>query len=145
MLQSPSRAWLRCLVGILACGPTLMALGGCHHRSSGLNERVAYGQPNDEQIPRGFPGVDVSRTSRGGVSIRLLSARVGDGDPLYLIDGAPAVVDRGLGISWLRPEDIAGIRVLKDPAETAVYGPRGVNGVILVTTKLAEAMRRRKP
>jgi TonB-dependent SusC/RagA subfamily outer membrane receptor len=37
------------------------------------------------------------------------------------------------GINWLRREDIARIEVLKNPADLAIYGPRGVNGVILIT------------
>jgi TonB-dependent SusC/RagA subfamily outer membrane receptor len=67
---------------------------------------------------------------------------VGDGPPLYVIDDAHIVVDPGVGINWLEPEDIIQIRVLKTPAETSVYGPRGVNGVILITTKLAVGRRK---
>lgn len=152
MSRSPV-PWLRSLAGILACGPTLMAVGGCHHRSSAVNEPSAAERviaPRDRQgndhrgLPH-FPGLDVSRTPGGGVTIRVLSAMVGDGHPLYVIDGAPVVSDPRRGISWLRPEDIARIRLLKEPVETSVYGPHGVNGVILVTTKQADAVRSRQP
>jgi TonB-dependent SusC/RagA subfamily outer membrane receptor len=39
-----------------------------------------------------------------------------------------------VGLDWLSPADIMRIDVLKYPAETSVYGPRGANGVILITT-----------
>jgi TonB-dependent SusC/RagA subfamily outer membrane receptor len=61
---------------------------------------------------------------------------VGNGDPLYVIDGDPVMIPAG-GISWFKPEDIAQIKVLKYPDELALYGPRGVNGVIVITTKQA--------
>ena len=45
------------------------------------------------------------------------------------------------GIDWFKPEDIAEIKVLKGPAELAIYGPRGVNGVIVITTMQAAKRR----
>ena len=60
---------------------------------------------------------------------------VGDGQPLYVIDGAPLRLPPNRGIDWFKPEDIAEIKVLKAPHELAEYGPNGVNGVILITTK----------
>ena len=67
---------------------------------------------------------------------------MGDGPPLYVIDDAHIVVDPGSGIHWFKPEDIIQVRVLKTPAETSVYGPSGVNGVILITTKLGVGHRK---
>jgi TonB-dependent SusC/RagA subfamily outer membrane receptor len=129
---------------------TLMAPGGCHQRSS-QPARPSAAEPSirsgrgstDEQLGRRFPGLSVSRTPSGGVSIRVLTALVGDGPPLYIIDGTPMHVDPGRGIDWLRLEDIEHVRLLKDPSDTAVYGPRGANGVILVTTQLAARTRPR--
>lgn len=151
MSQSPSRAWLRRVAGTLACAPTLVALGACHHRSSAVSEPAPAErtvrrdqQSNDERLPR-FPGVDVIRTRSGGFSIRIVSGLVGGGDPIYIIDGMETVVEPRRGIDWLAPEDIVRINALKDPAQTAVYGPRGVNGVILITTKRAAMARRREP
>ncbi|MFN2564450.1 MAG: TonB-dependent receptor plug domain-containing protein [Gemmatimonadaceae bacterium] len=153
MSLSLSRPALRQAAGVLACGPALVALGGCHHGSSPLRasspaERVTIGhgqQANDEALRRRFPGVDVMRTPSGGVAIRMISGLAAGGPPLYVIDGAPVLVDPSRGFDWLKPEDIERINVLKDPAETAVYGPRGVNGVILITTKQVEALRKRGP
>lgn len=48
----------------------------------------------------------------------------------------------GRGIDWFKPEDIAEIKVLKYPHELAVYGPSGVNGVIVITTKQAAGRKR---
>ena len=75
--------------------------------------------------------------------MRILSALVGEGQPLYIIDGSPASVDPNRGIDWFTPEDIVRVRVLKDPAETTVYGPLGINGVILITT--TQRLRVRRP
>lgn len=55
---------------------------------------------------------------------------VGNNDPLYVIDGIPAG-----GINEINPADIESIEILKDASTAAIYGSRGANGVILVTTK----------
>ncbi len=51
-------------------------------------------------------------------------------DPLYVIDGIP-----GANVSSISPSDIASMQILKDAASTAIYGARGANGVIIITTK----------
>jgi TonB-linked SusC/RagA family outer membrane protein len=71
------------------------------------------------------PGGDVSIRVRGGSSIKA------DNEPLLVIDGFTS--DQGL--SSLNPNDIKSIEVLKDAGATAIYGSRGANGVIMVTTK----------
>jgi len=53
----------------------------------------------------------------------------GDSDPLYLVDGMP--VDN---VDFISPSDIASIEVLKDASATAIYGARGANGVVMITT-----------
>jgi TonB-dependent SusC/RagA subfamily outer membrane receptor len=83
-----------------------------------------------------FPGVQVRRTTVGfSVRIRGTSTFVSDEEPLYVVDGLPAQVTPGRGLDWLNPADVARIDVLKNPAETSMYGVRGANGVILITTK----------
>jgi TonB-dependent SusC/RagA subfamily outer membrane receptor len=79
--------------------------------------------------------VDVIRMPGGGVRIRLVGGVVGGYEPLFVIDGTTTMVDPRRGIDWLTPEQIATIEVIKDPARTAIYGPRGAHGVIVVTTK----------
>ena len=62
---------------------------------------------------------------------------VGNGEPLYVIDGAQIRIPPNRGIDWFQPEDIADIKVLKAPYEVAEYGANGANGVIVITTRQA--------
>jgi TonB-linked SusC/RagA family outer membrane protein len=73
----------------------------------------------------GSPDADVRIRVRGGMSI------TGDNSPLYIVDGVQ--VENGLSV--ISPQDIQSIDVLKDAAATAIYGARGANGVIVITTK----------
>ncbi len=101
----------------------------------------------------GMPGVGAPVFIRGNASVassfnddRIFS------DPLFVVDGIQVPADRasakgftanalGTGnspISWLNPNDIESIDVLKDAAAAAVYGSRGANGVIIIKTKTAK-------
>jgi TonB-dependent SusC/RagA subfamily outer membrane receptor len=99
-------------------------------------ERTAPGQPIEQQLMDRFPGVDVQRIPGGGVTIRIRgpASFYSGGEPLYVVDGI-ALQMGTTDLRWLNPYDIASIKVLKDPAETAIYGLRGGNGVIVITTK----------
>ncbi len=81
-------------------------------------------------------GVYVSE-SGGGLKIRIRGATslYGNSDPLYVVNDVPVLPDPGGVITFLDPRDIESITVLKDAASTAIYGARGANGVILITTK----------
>ena len=72
----------------------------------------------------GAPGSDITINVRGAASIN------GESTPLYVVDGVP--IDN---LSGINPGDIESIDVLKDAASAAIYGSRGSNGVVLVTTK----------
>lgn len=72
----------------------------------------------------GAPGSDITVNVRGAASINGVST------PLYVVDGVP--LDN---LSGINPSDIQSIDVLKDAASAAIYGSRGSNGVVLVTTK----------
>jgi len=74
------------------------------------------------QSTNGEPGSGYSISIRGNTSINASS------DPLIVVDGFP-------GAEMPPPEDIASMEVLKDASSTAIYGSRGANGVVLVTTK----------
>lgn len=80
-------------------------------------------------------GVYLSMSSGGPGSESTVRVRGvgtnGDSRPLYVIDGSISMT----GISYLNPEDIESMEILKDGASTAIYGARAGNGVILVTTK----------
>jgi TonB-linked SusC/RagA family outer membrane protein len=73
----------------------------------------------------GSPDANVRIRVRGGMSI------TGDNSPLYILDGVQ--VENALNL--IAPQDIQSIDVLKDAAATAIYGARGANGVIVITTK----------
>lgn len=90
----------------------------------------------EELLAGRFPGVHVLPTPSGGFSIRIRGAgSLRDTEPLYVVDGMPVEVTPGRGLDWLDPTDIARIDVLKNPAETSIFGVRGANGVIVITTK----------
>lgn len=73
----------------------------------------------------GSPGAGASIRIRGNSSITASS------EPLYVVDGLIGLTD----ISTINPADIANISILKDASATSIYGSRGANGVILITTK----------
>ncbi len=72
----------------------------------------------------GSPDAEIKIRVRGGGSI------TGDNSPLYIVDGFPVET-----ISDISPADIESVDVLKDASSTAIYGSRGANGVIIITTK----------
>ncbi|MBC7616235.1 MAG: TonB-dependent receptor [Pedobacter sp.] len=73
----------------------------------------------------GSPGAEIQIRVRGGSSL------TGDNSPLYIVDGIQ--VENALSI--LSPNEIQSIDVLKDVASTSIYGSRGANGVVIITTK----------
>lgn len=100
-----------------------------------------------------IPGLDIRQENGvpgGGfvVRIRGQNSIANGNDPLYVIDGVPyssSSLSQGNGIinnspfNYFNPSDIESIEVLKDADATAIYGSRGANGVILITTKKAKA------
>lgn len=78
----------------------------------------------------GSPGGDVSILIRGVGTIN-------DASPLYVIDGVPV----NGGMWYINPADVESIDVLKDASATAIYGSRGANGVVMVTTRQAKEGR----
>ena len=97
-------------------------------------------------------GVQVSKTSSGtggsqSITIRGAKSLLGNNQPLFVIDGIPVTnighstggtwddIDLGDGMGDINPEDVESMTVLKGPNAAALYGARGSNGVILITTK----------
>jgi TonB-dependent SusC/RagA subfamily outer membrane receptor len=95
------------------------------------------GQPIEQVLMGRFPGVTVTRTADGGVSVRIRGTTSirGSNEPLYVIDGVEIQPGPGGSLVGINPNDIASIEVIKDPAGEAMYGVRGANGVIVITTK----------
>ena len=89
-----------------------------------------------DNVLRGMvSGVTITASSgQPGASTQVRVRGIGtinDSNPLYIVDGMPVTG----GIEYINPSDIESIEVLKDAASAAIYGSRGANGVILVTTK----------
>lgn len=109
-------------------------------------EQLIQGRAAGVQITNnsGEPGGGVNVRIRGTSSVR------GGNNPLFVVDGVPlgggdvsgGGFDAGLGrqttrnpLSFINPADIASIDILKDASATAIYGSRGANGVVIITTK----------
>ena len=89
--------------------------------------------------PSGTPGAGISIQIRGSTSLSASS------EPLYVVDGIPMISEdlsglftggqRTNSIADINPTDIESIEILKDASATAIYGSRGANGVVMITTK----------
>ncbi len=89
-------------------------------------DQVLQGRAAGVQVTQagGAPGGDVRVRIRGANSV------LGNNDPLYVVDGFV-----GADFNTVNPNDIETIQVLKDAASTSIYGSRGANGVVIITTK----------
>jgi TonB-linked SusC/RagA family outer membrane protein len=114
----------------------------------------------DQLLQGTVPGVHVNTASNapgGGISVRIrgTASLSASSEPLYVIDGLPIESDEsalpGNGgrdrtappnlLAALNPNDIERIDILKDASATAIYGSRGANGVVLITTKQGQGLR----
>lgn len=94
----------------------------------------------DQMIQGRVSGVQVIQTNAapgGNVSIRIRGTNsINSGnEPLFVVDGFPGAGD----LNTINPSDIESIEILKDASSTAIYGSRGANGVVLITTKKGKA------
>ena len=125
-----------------------------------IDENIANQTTGIDQLLQGrAAGVQVSQNSSAlgsGVSVRIRGANSlrGNNEPLYVVDGiiiasagedvihAGGIGNDGQetqnGLTGINPRDIESIEVLKDASATAIYGSRGANGVVLITTKKGE-------
>ena len=95
-----------------------------------IQGKIAGVQVVDNNEPGGGMAVRI----RGGTSVTATN------DPLYVIDGVPITVGGGTSsgrnpLNFLNPNDIESVTVLKDASSTAIYGSRGANGIVMITTK----------
>lgn len=111
-------------------------------RAEELQERPASSL--NQSLSGRIAGVDVSSNSgrpggRAKITIRGASSISVSNEPLYVVDGVILNADNlengSSPIDYLNPNDIESVEVLKDASATAIYGARGTNGVILITTK----------
>ena len=106
---------------------------------AGINQTDIKSRPvtNALQAMQGkVAGVDISSNERpgsvGSITIRGVRSLTASNSPLFVVDGIPLITG---GIDNFNPNDIESIDVLKDASATAIYGSRGANGVVIVTTK----------
>ncbi|MCX6299270.1 MAG: TonB-dependent receptor [Bacteroidetes bacterium] len=106
---------------------------------SGINQKDIKSRPvtNAIEAMQGkVAGVDISSNERpgsvGSINIRGVRSLTASNSPLFVVDGIPLITG---GIDNFNPNDIETIDILKDASATAIYGSRGANGVVIVTTK----------
>ncbi len=135
---------------LLPVGLVVAVMSGCSH-SSGARQTSPPGpqtvtsedlernpgQPIERVLQGRFAGVEVSRTPDGGIAVRIRGATSFNAStqPLYVVDGIPMQPGPNGSLTGINPYDIESIQVLKDAADTAIYGMRGANGVIVIKTK----------
>lgn len=141
-----TRGWIAArilvLLGVLAagCASTEPGAGAAEHHDPNVVEADDFRGRSiarvQEMLRGQVAGVQVFDTP-GGLVIRIRGASsvYADSDPLFVIDGLPLQLGDDGVLTGINPQDIESIRVLKNASETAAYGMRGANGVILITTK----------
>src|SRR6218665_1415720 len=151
-LKNEAKALGEVVVTALGIKREKRALGYSMQEVSGDNLSQAKEANVATTLAGKIAGVQVTRSGHGAggssrVVIRGANSLVGNSQPLYVIDGIPmdnsninsptntGGIDYGDGISNINPEDIEKLSVLKGPNAAALYGQRGSNGVILITTK----------
>jgi TonB-dependent SusC/RagA subfamily outer membrane receptor len=142
----------------LPCGLLLGLILGCAHGNATTRDGsgpAAYPSPDrgsivtsddlqrsptdpiEKVLMSRVPGVWITRTPDGGISVRIrgASSLYANTEPLYIIDDIPITPGPNGSLAGINPYDIASIEVLKDAVGTAMYGVRGSNGVIIIKTK----------
>lgn len=101
--------------------------------AASLNQALSGRKGVNVSVNSGRPGGRANIRIRGNTSVSIAN------DPLYVIDGviihSVGLANGSTPIDYINPNDIASVEVLKDASATAIYGARGANGVILVSTK----------
>lgn len=102
------------------------------------NIHPAPNEPIEKVLQGRISGVVVATAPDGGLSVQIRGQHYRDQDaPLYVLDGMAITPGPNGSLSGLSPYDIESIKVLKDPADLAMYGSRASNGVIIIKTKRA--------
>lgn len=94
-------------------------------------------EPIEQILANRVSGVRLGRNSDGVLTVQIRGATSfsSAAPPLYVVDGVEIAPGPSGALAGINPNDIEKIEVLKDPAETAMYGSRGANGVIVIKTK----------
>ena len=140
MTSLSPRIWLSLglLVGIATgCGSSRAARPQPAQTVTAEDIARSPNQPIEQVLQAKVPGVWITRTPDGGIAVQIRgnTSIYGEQQPLYVVDGVPIQPGPNGALNGVNPYDIESIKVLKDAAETAMYGMRGANGVIVVKTK----------
>ena len=97
------------------------------------------GESIEKTLQAKASGVLIGRAPDGSISVEIrgVSSFYSGNGPLYLVDDVPFQPGPGGALIGVNPHDIESIKVLKNPADTGIYGMRGANGVIVIKTKRA--------
>ena len=98
---------------------------------SSLDDAIAGRVAGVQVVSNGAPGAGST------INIRGIGTLTAGGSPLIVVDGYP--LTEGSDLNAVNPNDIESMNILKDAASTAIYGSRGANGVIIITTKKAKS------
>jgi len=149
----PARLAITLLAGIFVA-----FISGCGQQTANNEGGAAAAPKQDQPSPSGTSSPEVQKrphetietllnarttgaivhvNSDGSLSVQIRGAQsVNSGSqPLFVVDGIPVPVGPGGTIAGVNPYEIESIRVLKGPPETTMYGVRGGNGVVVITTK----------
>ena len=105
---------------------------------------IGDGKSIEHMLAGRVSGVNVTQSANGGIVVRIRGGSntfYGSNEPLFVVDDVALPHGTG-GVISVNPYDIEKIEVLNNPADTGIYGLRGANGVVKITTKSAAA---RKP
>jgi len=148
--RSPLSARVACgafvlVASVAACGhpkadpgPTPTATRAAEAKSDAAMQATPT-MSVEEYLASRSAGVEIGHAQDGTLTVRLRgsSGMYGSTQPLYIVDGVPFTPTNGSGLSGINPYDVASIKALRDPADIAMYGVRGANGVIVIKLKKA--------
>ena len=139
----------RLLLSALALAATIACGGGSGSRTpsprpidaganavSGDDMRATNVQSIEEYLNGRVPGLQAVRDNAGRLTLRIRGNASAESEPLLIIDGTQVQQGgNGDALRNLNPRDIARVQVLKDASQTAMYGSRGANGVVVITLR----------
>jgi TonB-dependent SusC/RagA subfamily outer membrane receptor len=126
---------------LLACAPRAAnrtpARDGSRVVITAADIERSPGQSLEQLLLAHVPGLYVTRARDGRTVLHLRgnTTLLGEEEPLFIVNGIPLGSGAGGNLSAINPRDIETVEVLRDAAATALYGVRGANGVIIITTK----------
>jgi TonB-dependent SusC/RagA subfamily outer membrane receptor len=125
------------LVGVAACASKPQT-----GQSAIARPPTPANDPRDDGLVKllrgGASGLNITRTANGEIAVQLMrgpTSFYASNGPLYLVDDVPYKPGAGGALVGINPYDIESIKALTKPDETAMYGVRGANGVIVITLK----------